>query len=240
MIDLHSHILPGLDDGAATMADSLALARAAASVGVTTVAATPHVRDDYPTSAEQMERGVRALESAIREAGLAVRVVGGGEVSLDRLERLPKEDVVRFTLAGTGRYLLVEFPYYGWPFTLESQLRVLRGQGIIPVLAHPERSPEVQRAPQRLERLRRAGALMQVTIDSVTGAFGRRAQKAAAELLAGGAVDLLATDSHAPTAYSYDAMKLAEVVGGRPLAHRLTVEVPAAIAAGEDVSSPPA
>src|SRR5262249_53852537 len=116
MIDLHSHILPGLDDGAATAADSVALARAAASVGVTTVAATPHVRDDYPTSADQMERGVAALTQALEEAGVSLAIAVGGEVSLDRLDALSDDEVGRFTLGGSGRYLLVEFPYYGWPF----------------------------------------------------------------------------------------------------------------------------
>src|SRR5438552_19087412 len=78
MIDLHSHILPGLDDGAATVADSLALARAAAAVGVTAIAATPHVRDDYPTSPDEMEQAVGALGRTLADAGLAVQIVAGG------------------------------------------------------------------------------------------------------------------------------------------------------------------
>jgi protein-tyrosine phosphatase len=235
VIDLHSHILPGLDDGAATASDSLALARAASSVGVTTIAATPHVRDDYPTSPDEMEQGVKALGQALADAGIAVEIAVGGELSLDRLDRLAEEDVARFSLGGTGRYLLVEFPYYGWPFTLEAQLRRLRGQGLIPVLAHPERNPEVQQAPHRLERLRRGGALAQVTIDSLTGVLGRRARRAARDLLEANAVDLLAFDSHAPAAYSLDAAGLADAVGDRRLAHHLTVDVPAAILAGDAV-----
>ena len=236
MIDLHSHILPGLDDGAATIADSLAVARAAAAVGVTTVAATPHVRDDYPTSAEEMERGVASLTDALGEAGISLAIAVGGEVSLDRLDRLSDDEIGRFTLGGSGRYLLVEFPYYGWPFTLEAQLRRLRQRGIVPVLAHPERNPEVQQATQRLDRLRRGGALAQVTIDSLTGVFGRRARRAARDLMERRAVDVLASDSHAPGAYSLDAARLAEAVGDRRLARYLTVDVPAAILAGEDVS----
>ena len=236
MIDLHSHILPGLDDGAATAADSLALARAAASVGVTTVAATPHVRDDYPTSVDQMERGVAALTRALEEAEVSLEIAVGGEVSLDRLDRLSDDEVGRFTLGGSGRYLLVEFPYYGWPFTLEAQLRRLRGRGIVPVLAHPERNPEVQQATHRLDRLRRGGALAQVTIDSLAGVLGRRARRAARELLDQRAVDVLASDSHAAGAYSLDVAGLAEAVGDRRLARYLTVDVPAAVLAGEDVS----
>jgi len=235
VIDLHAHILPGLDDGARSLPDSLAFVRAAAAVGVTSIAATPHVRDDFPTSPEQMEAGVEVVRRALGEAGLHVDVLAGGEVALERLERLPAEDVVRFTLAGTGRYLLVEFPYYGWPFTLEGQLRRLRAQGVVPVLAHPERNPEVQRAPARLDRVRRGGALAQVTIDSLTGALGRRARRAAAELLDLGAVDLLASDAHAPEAYSLGHAALADAVRDRRLARYLTVDVPAAIVAGESL-----
>src|SRR5262249_51118466 len=137
VIDLHSHILPGLDDGARTPADSLALARAAAAVGVTKIAATPHVRDDFPTSPAPIEAELAALRERLVAEGSSVNVVAGGELALDRVERLTPEDVSRFALGGSGRYLLVEFPYYGWPFTLENQLRRLRGQGFLPVLAHP-------------------------------------------------------------------------------------------------------
>ena len=235
VIDLHSHILPGLDDGARTPAASLALAHAAAKVGVTTIAATPHVRDDFPTSPDRMEAELAALRERLASEGSSINVVAGGEVALDRLERLTPEDMSRFALGGSGRYLLVEFPYYGWPFTLEGQLRRLRAQGFFPVLAHPERNPDVQSTPERVQRLRRAGALVQVTIDSLSGALGRRARRAAVDLLALGAIDLLATDAHSPEAYALGRAALADAVGDRGLARRLTLDVPAAIIAGEPV-----
>jgi protein-tyrosine phosphatase len=235
VIDLHSHILPGIDDGARSPADTVALVRAAHAAGVTAIAATPHVRDDYPTTSAQVESGVEAVSRLVRGEGIDVRVLTGGEVALDLLERLPSEELHGLTLGGTGRYLLVEFPYYGWPFTLDSQLRALRARGLVPVLAHPERNPEVQRAPERLERTRRAGALVQVTIDSLTGALGRRARRSAAALLELGLVDLLASDAHSPEAYAFTRRSLAEAVGDRRRAVRLTVTVPSAVAAGEPV-----
>lgn len=239
MIDLHSHILPGVDDGVRSTAEAEELARAAAAQGVTAIAATPHVRDDYPTTPDRMEAGVEALRLHFAQADVPVGVLVGGEVALDRLERLPAEDVSRFTLAGTGRYLLVEFPYYGWPFGLEGQLRRLVADDVVPLLAHPERNPEVQAAPERLERLLRVGALAQVTIDSLAGRFGRRARRAADRLIELGLVHVLASDAHSAGSYSLGRGGLADAVGSRSLARYLTTDAPAAIAAGEALPQRP-
>ena len=83
MIDLHSHVLPGLDDGARDLEESVAMARAAAADGTTVLAATPHVRDDYPTPADAMERALAELRSRLDLEGIALRVVSGGELALD-------------------------------------------------------------------------------------------------------------------------------------------------------------
>ena len=98
MIDLHSHILPGLDDGAHTIDDSRELARAAIADGVRSIAATPHVRADYPTGADAMEAGVADLRRDFGEQGIALEVLHGGEIALDRLEDLSREELGRFTL----------------------------------------------------------------------------------------------------------------------------------------------
>ena len=140
MIDLHSHVLPGLDDGAADLDEAVAICRAAAAAGIEVLAATPHVRDDYPTTPDQMEDALAALRDA---AGDIVRLVPGGELDLAELDR-PRDELRRFALAGTRRYLLVETPYVGWPLDLADKLFRLRRAGITPVLAHPERNREVQ------------------------------------------------------------------------------------------------
>ncbi|MGH3041432.1 MAG: CpsB/CapC family capsule biosynthesis tyrosine phosphatase, partial [Gaiellaceae bacterium] len=111
MIDLHSHILPGLDDGSRTVEDARALARRAAQDGVTAIAATPHVRSDYPTRPEEMERGVLKLREDFLEHGIHVEVLHGGELDLVALGSLDDDDLRRFSLARSGRYLLLEFPY---------------------------------------------------------------------------------------------------------------------------------
>src|SRR4051812_6615329 len=116
------------------------MCRAAAADGIEILAATPHVRDDYRTSPEQMEAGLAALRAV---TGEIVEVVAGGEIALPQLGR-PLTELVRFGLGGNPRFLLVETPYVGWPLDLAEQLFRLRVAGITPVLAHPERNADVQ------------------------------------------------------------------------------------------------
>jgi protein-tyrosine phosphatase len=194
LIDLHSHVLPGLDDGAADLDEALAICQAAAAAGIEVLAATPHVRDDYPTTAEQMEEALAALREA---AGDIVRLVPGGELDLAELDR-PREELARFALAGNRAYLLVETPYVGWPLDLADKLFRLRSAGITPVLAHPERNREVQERPELLESIVAGGTLVQLTAGSVDGRLGRGARAGAAALLDRGLAHLLASDAHAP------------------------------------------
>ena len=144
MIDLHTHILPGIDDGARTLEDALAMARVMVAEGVTVVAATPHVRDDFPTSANVMLHSVADLRRVLDEEEIPLMLLPGAEVAVDWLARLDDEELRRLSLAGSGRYVLVETPYRGWPVELLERLLRLRTAGFTPVLAHPERNPVVQ------------------------------------------------------------------------------------------------
>lgn len=183
MIDLHSHVLPGIDDGAGTIEESLEIARAAVADGISVLAATPHVREDYPTAAATMERLLVDVQAAVAAAGIHLQVVGGGELSLELASALPLDELCRFGLAGNARYLLVETPYHGWPLELEQRLFELRTQGFVPVLAHPERNRDVQERPERLEQLVAAGTLVQVTAASLDGRLGRQARACGLELV---------------------------------------------------------
>ena len=160
MIDLHTHILHGLDDGAASLEESLGIARAAAADGVEALAATPHVRTDYPTSAAEMEARLAEVAAAAEAEGIPLRLLPGGEVALDVYAGLAPEELVRFGLGGSRRHLLLEFPYTGWPLPLELVVRELAGRGVTAVLAHPERNRDVQHAPRRLAPLVELGALV--------------------------------------------------------------------------------
>jgi protein-tyrosine phosphatase len=179
VIDLHSHILPGVDDGPVTIEESLEIARRAAVDGVRLIAATPHVRDDYPTEAATMERLVAELRSAIQQEGIPLELRPGGEIAIDWLDRISEEDLGRFGLGGSPRYILLEFPYAGWPLSLHEWVFQLVTRGITPVIAHPERNADVQRNPDELRPLVDAGALVQITAASLDGRIGRSSQSGA-------------------------------------------------------------
>jgi len=111
LIDLHSHILPGLDDGPDTLDQSLELAQAMVADGVSVVAATPHVRGDYPlTTAERVERAVQELGLALEQTRIPLTVVSGAELAIDRIPGLGLDELRRLSIAGNGRYVLVETP----------------------------------------------------------------------------------------------------------------------------------
>ena len=122
MIDLHSHVLPGLDDGAADLEEALAICRAAAADGIELLAATPHVRHDHPTTPEQMEAALAAVQAA---AGGTVGLLPGGELDLAELDR-PVDELRRFALAGNPAFLLVETPYHGWPLDIATAVHPAR------------------------------------------------------------------------------------------------------------------
>ncbi len=239
MIDLHSHILPGLDDGSRTVEDARALARRAADDGVTAIAATPHVRSDYPTRPEEMERGVLRLREDLVDQGIQVEVLHGGEIDLGVLGSLDDDDLRRFSLARSERYLLLEFPYSGWPSALEETVYGLGLRGFTPLLAHPERNREVQSSPERLAEAVRLGALVQLTAASVDGRIGRSSQRAAARLLENGLAHVLASDAHTPEIREAGLAAAAASLGDDRLAAFLTTEAPGAIVAGEAVPDPP-
>jgi protein-tyrosine phosphatase len=235
VIDLHSHILPGLDDGVRSLGEARELARNAAREGVTAIAATPHVRWDYPTTADQMEEGVAALRRDFDEQGIPVDVLPGAEIEAERVVGMSHAELVRLSLAGTGRYVLVEFPYRGWPVSLDASVQHVTASGLTPVLGHPERNPEVQDRPARLEELVAAGAVVQVTAGSVLDWFGPAAKRAAERLLALRLAHLLATDAHGPHIRQGGLRAAAEALDDPLLAAHLTVSVPAAIAAGQGI-----
>jgi len=228
MIDLHSHILRGIDDGARSLEDSLEIARAAVADGITVIAGTPHVRDDWPTDPGVMEHRVAELADELRRAGIQLEVRRAGEIAVAWLSRLRLEELRRFGLGGNPRYLLVETPYYGWPPALADSMFSLLASGVTPVLAHPERNAEVQAHPDRLVQLVEGGVLVQVTCASLDGRIGRRPQACARRLIDAELVHLLASDAHHASVRAVGMRSAAKAVGGK-LAEWLTSEVPAAI-----------
>jgi len=196
MVDLHCHILPDLDDGPATLEGSLEMARAFVSVGVNTVAATPHIRDDHPFSLELLDARMSTLRSALDEAGIGLRVVPGGEVALSKVTELDDEALTSLCI-GEGPSLLVESPFTQAPSLLETALFDLQLRGFRPLLAHPERSVTFIGDRERLERLAERGIACSVTAMSVAGSFGATVRNFTLGLFSAGLVHNIASDAHA-------------------------------------------
>ncbi len=195
MIDLHTHILPGLDDGAADMRASLAMARRAAEDGVRTIVATPHVNFRYEFDYSEIGRLVRALNDFLERENCPVTILPGAEIDLARLTEIAPTDLSHLTLAG-GRSLLVESPYGPAPGALDQILYDTQVRGYRPVLAHPERSPVFHSDVDRLQRLVDSGILCSITAGSLVGAFGSTVRRFTSRLLRDGLVHDIASDAH--------------------------------------------
>ena len=232
MIDLHSHVLPGVDDGPRSLAGSLEMLRAAAADGITRIAATPHVRDDYPTEPETMERLVDVVNAAAREEAIPVEVLRGGELALGEAAAADDATLRRFGLGGNPAMLLLEYPYHGRPLELRDLVFRLETRGFGVVLAHPERNADVQDDPELLRPVVEAGVLVQLTAASVDGRLGRSPAAASRTLLDARLAHLIASDAHEPAIRAIGMAAAAEAVGDESLARWLTHDVPAAVVAG--------
>jgi protein-tyrosine phosphatase len=231
VIDLHCHVLAGIDDGPATLEESVALARAAASAGTRTLIATPHVSWEYPNDAGTIAGLVTELGRRLTAEGVALEIRPGAEIAMTRVIDTPAEELARLTLGG-GRWLLVEPPFAAAVIGLDTIIAELQGSGYHVLMAHPERCPAFHRDRSMLEALVASGALSSVTAGSLAGRFGRRVRRFALELIRDGLAHNVSSDAHdhihrPPTI----ASELAEAgLGG--LSAWLTHEVPAAILRG--------
>lgn len=198
MIDLHSHILPGIDDGADTIEVSLEMARIAVADGITHMACTPHVTPGvYDNTRVDIERRVGALQALLRSRGSALTLLVGADVHvaphLDR--RFDKGEIP--TLNAT-RYFLFEPPHDVRPPGLVDLARSMLKAGYIPIVTHPERLSWIEQHYGAIIELEEAGCLIQLTAGAVTGRFGSRVKYWSERMLDEGIVDLIATDAHDP------------------------------------------
>ncbi len=198
LIDLHCHLLPGIDDGPSTLEDAVALARAAVAAGTRTIVATPHVSFDYPgNTAASIADGVEEIRAELDRRAVALEVRPGAEVALTRAVDLPDDELLALRLGGPGgTYLLVECPFSPTATGFEPALELLLARGHRILLAHPERCPAFQRDPALFERLCGRGMLGQVTAGALVGRFGRTVQDTANDYVARGLVQVAASDGH--------------------------------------------
>ena len=245
MIDLHTHVLCGIDDGPPDLVGSIAMAEIAVAEGVETLVATPHIRDDYPlvVPGEIAER-VRELQATLDRYELPLRVLPGGEVSLGAALELPEDELRLVTLGGNGTMLLVETPHAALPPLFEELVDAIADRGFVVVLAHPELNPDLQAEPDRLGDLVARGSLVQLTARSLREPRRSRARSLAARALERGWAHALASDSHSA---EWRSPRLASQVHEARRAHRGLSDVlgwsvtaaPAAILEGERPGTPP-
>jgi len=239
-VDIHCHVLHGLDDGPKNLSQSVALCAALAEDGITTVCATPHQlgRYDRLNSAEVIEEGIAELASALEAEQIPLRLLPGGDVRID--ERLPKlldaGEVI--SLAGAGQHLLLELPHELF-VDPESTIEMLVARGLQPILTHPERHPYLA---GRLESLRgwvSRGAVIQLTAGSLLGEFGRRAHAQAWQILQAGLASLVATDAHdvsrRPPRLTAALETLQEALGAET-ARTLCIDNPLRVLRGEAIA----
>jgi protein-tyrosine phosphatase len=196
VIDLHCHVLPGIDDGPETMDESLELARAAAAQGTSVLVATPHVTYDHRhNTSERILEAVEDVNKALRKQRIDLMVLPGAEVALERAGELEDDELAALHLGG-GPWLLVECPMFAGGMGVDGQLHALASRGHRIVLAHPERCPVFQTDMDLLGRLVGSGMLGQVTASSLTGQFGRTVEKIAKDMVERDLIQIAASDAH--------------------------------------------
>lgn len=244
MIDLHTHILPGVDDGVKTMDDAVDFARVAAADGVSTIVATPHYREGFYINARaDVLAGVAALNGRLLVEKIPISVLPGAEVhiSADLVARVKSGHAP--TLADNGRTVLFELSMNQYPVDLENLVFQMRLAGLQVLFAHPERIRYFQDDVRRYEAVIRLGAFGQITTGSVTGIFGDDVEQFSEELARKRLVHVVASDGHntrgRPPVLSRSMPRLGAWLGD-DLARRMATEFPKAFIEGRDPDLPPA
>ena len=249
MIDLHTHILPGVDDGVKTMDDAVEFARVASADGVSTIVATPHYRDGFFLNARpEVLAGVEALNTRLRTEKIPILVLPGAEIhiSADLVARVQSRHAP--TLADNGRTVLFELSMMQYPVDLENLVFQMRLAGLQVLFAHPERIRYFQDDIRRFEAVIRLGAFGQITTGSVTGVFGDDVVRFSEELARKQLVHVVASDAHntrgRPPVLSSSMARLGSWIGDA-FARRMADEFPKAFIEGRDPDlssrwSPPA
>jgi protein-tyrosine phosphatase len=244
VIDLHSHILPGLDDGAKTLQESIEMGLIGFKDGIRTVVATPHTLNGvYQNDRSTILAKVQELNSAIKQLGvqetqsvISLVVLPGADVHFteDLLNQLESGNAI--TTGDYGKYLLLEFPVQGIPYGVEEVLFQLMIRGITPIISHPERNLEITLKPQRYFEMIKVGCFGQVTAMSLTGGFGGDVKRVAEKLLKARLVHIIASDAHSqnsrPPILS-SAVRAAARIVGEEEAHKMVTEYPQAILNGQ-------
>lgn len=217
MIDIHLHILPGVDDGPETKEEAIALARVLVQQGIHTAIATPHYNDLFPQrSAAEIKERVNDMQHALYSHGIPLRLFGGHE-ALIKPGLVEDIQAGRLATLNGSRYLLLELWNSTWIPETERVIFELTAFGIIPIIAHPERYRAIQQNPDRLFSLLEQGVLAQLTAGGLLGIQGKTTRKCAETLLRRGYIHCIASDAHGlsgrPVGVVEGLQRAAEILG---------------------------
>lgn len=238
MIDLHCHLLPGIDDGPETIAGSVALARAARAAGIDTLVATPHVNSRTPNDATTIVQLAGEVSDRLAAEQVEVEVIPGAEIAITYLAEIDPGELSRLALGG-GDWLLVEPPFSPVAPPLEGLVLDLLRHGHRVVLAHPERCPALRRDRRVVRSLADAGVLMSITAGSLAGRFGGGVRDYALALAREDLIHNVTSDAHDDVRRPPSLASELEQAGLAPLAEWLTQAVPAAILSGARIPPRP-
>lgn len=237
-VDIHCHLLPGIDDGSASWEDSLAMAEMAAHDGIQTVIVTPHQLGAFGHNhGDAVRQRTSELQHFLDGKGVPLKVMPGGDVRIEECLVFKIRSGEVLTLGDLGKHVLLELPHELY-FPLEGVLDGLAAAGIVGILSHPERNQGILQQPTIVEHLVQYGCLMQVTAGSLMGTFGPRSQELAEQMLEAGQTHFLATDAHSPKSrrpLMRRAFEKAAALVGEETAIELCCANPNAVASGQKV-----
>lgn len=216
IIDIHCHILPGIDDGAADFTESLEMAKAAAKEGIKKIIATPHHRNgSYDNYKDEIIHRTKELNDYLQSEQVKVEILPGQETRIygEMVEDYEKGEIL--TLAEVSTYVFVEFPSGNVPRYTEQLLFDLQMKGVTPVIVHPERNAELIQQPDKLYQFVKNGAATQVTAASVVGYFGKKIQKFTEDLIQANLTHFIASDAHNTTTRAFKMEEALEVINAK-------------------------
>lgn len=237
-VDIHCHLLPGIDDGASDWDTSLAMSEMAVEDGIRTIVVTPHQLGNYTENRGDAIRALTAeLQQRLEQAGTALSVLPGGDVRIEpeMIDGLKSGEIL--TLGDHRRHVLLELPHELY-FPLDGLLKELHSLGMVGILSHPERNMGILGQLKIVERLVEQGCLMQVTADSMTGSFGSAIKTFSDKLIQRGLVHFVSSDAHGLDSRRPilgDAFQRVLQLAGWQFAVEACCRFPAAVAAGRNV-----
>lgn len=196
MIDMHSHILPGIDDGSQDIEESIKMIKEAKNVGFTAIISTSHyIEESYNFSKHEREELIKNVNEALEAENIDIKIYNGAEayISTNLNELIKKEELPTIN---ESKYLLMELPMHSEILYLDNIIYDLKTNGITPIIAHPERYSYVQKNPEMLQDLINKGVLFQANYGSIIGRYGKDAERIVKKLLKNNMIHFLGTDTH--------------------------------------------